>query len=90
MREVDLNHRPLGYEPKRSMLSPVDSVTLPRFQPLKMAKIMWILHASCMWHNQCFPAPARQTERGPNAATALTLSKVLPVETEQLTLNLIR
>jgi hypothetical protein len=32
LRGVDLNHRPLGYEPKGSMLSPVDSVALPRNQ----------------------------------------------------------
>ena len=29
---MDLNHRPLGYEPKGSMLSPVESVALPRLQ----------------------------------------------------------
>jgi hypothetical protein len=33
-----LNHRPLGYEPKGSMLSPVDSVTLPRSNREKEAK----------------------------------------------------
>ena len=32
---ADLNHRPLGYEPKGSMLSPVDFVALPRFQQRK-------------------------------------------------------
>jgi hypothetical protein len=29
LRGVDLNHRPLGYEPKGSKLSPVDSIALP-------------------------------------------------------------
>src|SRR2546423_11948781 len=32
LRGVDLNHRPLGYEPKGSKLSPVDSVALPRIR----------------------------------------------------------
>jgi hypothetical protein len=31
LRGVDLNHRPLGYEPKRLSLTPVDSVAvIPR------------------------------------------------------------
>ena len=29
LRGVDLNHRPLGYEPKRSALTRADSVRLP-------------------------------------------------------------
>jgi len=33
LRGVDLNHRPLGYEPKRSILSPVESIALPRSEP---------------------------------------------------------
>jgi hypothetical protein len=33
LRGVDLNHRPLGYAPKGSMLSPVESIALPRLQP---------------------------------------------------------
>ena len=35
LRGVDLNHRPLGYEPKRSILSPVDFIALPRLKALK-------------------------------------------------------
>ena len=34
-QKVDLNHRPLGYEPKGSILSPVDSVALPRIRTRK-------------------------------------------------------
>jgi len=30
LRGVDLNHRPLGYEPKGSTLSPVDFIAHPR------------------------------------------------------------
>ena len=44
-----MNHRPLGYEPKGSMLSPVDSVILPRFQPRTISESARILHASCTW-----------------------------------------
>jgi hypothetical protein len=38
LRGVDLNHRPLGYEPKRSILSPVDSTALPRFTTQKVGQ----------------------------------------------------
>ena len=47
LRGVDLNHRPLGYEPKRSILSPVESIALPRTKPAKPRQRVPILHASC-------------------------------------------
>ena len=39
--------RPLAYEPKGSMPSPVDSVTLPRSQPRKGSETARILHVTC-------------------------------------------
>src|SRR4051794_40182325 len=47
LRGLDLNQRPLGYEPKVSTLSPVESVALTRFTSSKNTWSEWILHASC-------------------------------------------
>ena len=42
-----MNHRPLGYEPKGSILSPVESIALPRFATRERRRKYFILHASC-------------------------------------------
>jgi len=60
------SHR-LGYEPKGSMLSPVDSVTHPRFQPRTSGENTRILHASCTYQpykllENCSRAPLRPAE----------------------------
>ena len=54
LRGVDLNHRPLGYEPKRSILSPVESIALPRSRPANKRKSTPILHATCTLDNILF------------------------------------
>jgi len=43
LRGVDLNHRPLGYEPDRSVLNPVDSAVLTRRSYAKRPLFLWIL-----------------------------------------------
>ncbi len=47
LRGVDLNHRPLGYEPKGSILSPVESVALPAFKPQDKHVATGFLHVCC-------------------------------------------
>jgi hypothetical protein len=47
LRGLDLNQRPLGYEPKGSTLSPVDSVALTRIPAQMFLKNVRFLHGSC-------------------------------------------
>ncbi len=44
---MDLNHRPLGYEPKGSISSPVDFIAFPRTNQQNLGENGAILHASC-------------------------------------------